>query len=185
MLRVPTRRRAFTLVELLVVIVIIGVLAALLIPAIAKALHRSKVSSCASNLSQLYKLQNVYMSKFGGPQRYMPFEQGMAFWEKLAKVQPPLLDFTQLDLLKCPLYDEPEVEGDQEQRQGLCHYYGPVSNINRAAEGIPIGCDAYENHGGTPPGSNGGNILRKSGDVVEDNGELWNACAKSKLKCKP
>ncbi len=185
MLRVPTRRSAFTLVELLVVIVIIGILAALLIPAIAKSIHRSRVSSCASNLGQLFKLQSIYMSKFGGAQRYMPLEQGTAFWEKLAKVQPPLLDFTQLDVLRCPLYEEPEVEAEQGQRQGICHYYGPISNVNRMSHGVPIGCDAYENHGGKPPGSNGGNILRISGDVVEDNGDLWNACAKNKLKCKP
>jgi prepilin-type N-terminal cleavage/methylation domain-containing protein len=48
----PTRRRAFTLFELLVVIAVVAVLAALFLPAVAQTKEKARSIQCISNLRQ-------------------------------------------------------------------------------------------------------------------------------------
>ena len=56
--------RAFTLLELLVVLAIIGILAALLLPVLARAKLRALQSQCSNNLKQVSLASSMYMSDF-------------------------------------------------------------------------------------------------------------------------
>ena len=64
--------RAFTLVELLVVVAVIGLLMALLLPAVQFSRERARNVQCLNNLRQIGLATQVYRDLLGGLQRSFP-----------------------------------------------------------------------------------------------------------------
>jgi prepilin-type N-terminal cleavage/methylation domain-containing protein len=80
-------RRAFTLVELLVVMAIIGVLAGFIFPAMRKAKERAKMTQCANNLIQLSRAVDLFRAEHDDDPRY---EDGFPHW--LSNLYPSYID---------------------------------------------------------------------------------------------
>jgi prepilin-type N-terminal cleavage/methylation domain-containing protein len=169
-------RPAFTLVELLVVIAIIGILVALLLPAIQAAREAARRSQCTNNLKQM----GLAALNFESSRRKLPparIVDHQATW--LVLILPYLENVqlaTQFDITKGDFYDQPYAMRTAVVQEYLCPSQSHDSVIIEYT---------MSNLGGHthPAGDDGGTKFK--GSVGDYMGVMSSSCAISRLQVYP
>ncbi|HTF56978.1 MAG TPA: prepilin-type N-terminal cleavage/methylation domain-containing protein [Planctomycetota bacterium] len=146
--------RGFTMVELLVVIIVVGLGLALTLPALLRGQRNDRLAKCEARLRALWEAEAAYRARAGN----VPTARGSAYW---AEILGPGAD---PEAPVCPL-------------SGHDRYRGPAGDPSRLPPFAPIGGDRPGSHGA----GEGGFLLLRNGEVracLEGNAD-WIAAVKT------
>lgn len=135
-------RAGFTLVELLVVILIVGVIAAILIPVVGSVRETARKGTCMSNLRQLGVATQLYLADHANVMYPHNVNQGQYFWRDFLRPYIPKVSAMegegtrQRDALYCPDILKTRPNNDTQFRYTG---YGKNANLGRT-EGSPGMC---------------------------------------------
>ncbi len=108
-------QRGFTLIELLAVIAIMALLAALLVPAVRRALEQARAANCRSNLRQIAAAVMDYVNDHDGRMPLLDSSEQYLQFELLAPYVSP-----DSDIYQCPSATRSNAGSNPEWSQYYC-----------------------------------------------------------------